>query len=143
MAATRSQSRQRLLSPTDLSINAAAINAEVISTTFELEGIETLDIFVDYTYAAGTAVTVELDTNPLSEIQDSTPTWFKTQSVAISTGTGTLSDFLFSKTVSAANQTFDCSFVGINALRGRIRIVATGSPTTSDVATVYAISKQK
>ncbi len=128
--------KQDALNAVELGLNAVTFASERTSSTFGLAGIDQIDLYCFHDYTAATGVTIELDTTD----QDGTPTeWFKTQAVAVSSGTGTASDFVFSKT-TGADARFVCTFTGINARQGRLRINDTASGTT-DTITVRAITK--
>jgi hypothetical protein len=129
--------RQTVITPADLGLNGVALNSEKTSSTFSISGCREVAVYVNYTYAAGTAVTVELDMTPE---EGSVSNWYKQQSVSVAAGTGTLSSYVASKAAGAASQKFEIRFTELNGKQARIRIVATGAPTASDTAIVTAVT---
>jgi|TARA_R110002051_G_scaffold189866_1_gene259027 hypothetical protein len=113
--------------------NVTAINSAVVAgTTISCEGHNQISLYVTYTRSAGTGIQFNI------EVSDDGSTFYKLQTAALSSGTLTLSDVLYTK-VSSATVSFVVNFE-INATHFRLaNVVATGSPNSNDKATVSAI----
>ncbi len=113
-------------------IDATAINTEATSSTVEAAGYSTATFYVDYTFGAGTNVELRVD-----QSNDGGTTWFLSQLGDASTpATYPLVELVVSKAAGAANQVYVTPPVPIDCSHLRARVVATGSPTASDVVTL-------
>ena len=123
----------KTVAATATGFNATAINASVAAgTSIDCTAHNQVSLYVTYTRAAGTGIQFNI------EISDDGSTWYKVQAAALSSGTLTMSDVLYSK-VSSSTVNFVVNFE-TNAANFRLaNVVATGSPTSSDTATVSAI----
>jgi len=122
--------RQQEISAAKLGLDDVAINSSTNSNQFATSGFDQLTIFVKYTRSAGTGVTFQIETT-----EDNGSTWHKVQTTAIASGVVTLSDATYTKVSSsstnyAVNIPINCEQVRISSL------IATGTPTASDKATV-------
>jgi hypothetical protein len=123
----------KTVAATATGFNATAINASVAAgTSIDCANHNQVSLYVTYTRAAGTGIQFNI------EVSDDGSTWYKVQAAALSSGTLTMSDVLYSK-VSSSTVNFVVNFE-TNAANFRLaNVVATGSPTSSDTATVSAI----
>lgn len=127
--------RQQVLTPQELGLNAVAINSAVNSNSFSATGYNQLTLELFHDYAAGTGVQFNLAN---IQINGESTSPYLVQVGEDSSGTRTLSDLLISKTTGS--DTRWVVNVPVNAQNMQIRsLVATGSPTASDLITVRAI----
>ena len=127
--------RQRIITPQELNLNARAIDSAVNSDVFSAEGFNQLTLELFHDYAAGASVTFNL-ANIQRNGESTNP--YLVQVGEDATGTRTLYDLLLTKTTGA--DTRWTVNVPVNGQNMQIRgLVATGSPTTSDLITVRAI----
>ena len=131
--AIRGLKQTKVVAATATGFNATAINASVAAgTSIDCTAHNQVSLYVTYTRAAGTGIQFNI------EVSDDGSTWYKVQAAALSSGTLTMSDVLYSK-VSSSTVNFVVNFE-TNAANFRLaNVVATGSPTSSDTATVSAI----
>lgn len=119
------------INPVELGVNAQSVNAAVTSSSFDVTGFNQLVVEIDYTYSAGTALTLYIET---TDSLAGTPTWRRLQTQSISSGTSTLSNLLYSKTVSAADQNYSLEKPILHSGM-RLVFAMTGAPDASDVVT--------
>ena len=133
MAFVRGLKQTNAIPVTATGFNLTAINSSVgAGTTIACEGHNQVTLFVTYTRNAGTGIQFNIETS------NDGSTFYKMQAAALSSGTLTLSDVLYTK-VSSSTVSFVINFE-INATHFRLaNVVATGSPNTNDKATVSAI----
>lgn len=138
----KSPLKQTKLEPATLGLDGVTLAAERTSSTFALQGVSNLAVFVKHTYSAATRIDVNLDLTPdgLDGI-GSVTNWYKSQSVSISSGTATLSELDTQKATGGASGNYEIRFSDLNAAYGRLRISST-SGDASDIAVVTAIRAQ-
>lgn len=127
----------------------AAVNCEVRCTSSTCPngqvlgtlGFNLLTLEIAYTWSAGGGVQFYLQScnegmGPTACL-DSTD-WYDVQAIAVAAGTGTLTDFLVSKTGLAASKKYVYS-IAVNYQRLRLyQVVATGAPDANDKVTIRA-----
>jgi hypothetical protein len=115
-----------------LGLSGVTLASERTSSSFGVSEREQLTVFVNLSArTSATAVLVNVDAS-----NDGGTTWFPVQSVAVAGGTGTLSDYTASKTVSGTD-TFEARFE-LNFQMCRIRVSGT-SGAAGDVVSVTAL----
>ena len=131
--AIRGLKQTKVVAATATGFNATAINASVAAgTSIDCSALNQVSLYVTYTRAAGTGIQFNI------EVSDDGSTWYKVQTAMIAVGTMTYNDLLVSK-VSSSTVNFVVNFE-TNAVNFRLaNVVATGSPNSSDTATVSAI----
>ena len=124
------QIRKQDFTPAQLGLSAQVLSAERTSTTMDCSAANQLTVMVDLTtWAAATTVSVQVDIRDEGDAQ-----WFPLQAASIAAGVATMTDLIWRKTVTAADQwEMDTP---INANQFRIRITSAGG--TTDTASVYA-----
>lgn len=130
-------SRHRLQvykNPAQLGLNAATgLNGTVTGSSFDVGGFSQLTLEIDHANSSATAIQMYIDvTDDLS----GTPTWRPLSSISIAGGTATISDLVYSKTVSA-NDNWAIN-LAINYKGMRLRFTSTGGHATNDTITVRA-----
>ena len=121
---------QRFVAATATGFNLTAVNSSVAAgTTVDCENLNQLTLFCTYTRNAGTGLQFNI------ELSDDGTNFYKMQTTSIAGGTVTASDLLALKTSSST-----VSYVlnlSIQAKSVRLaNVIATGSPDSSDTATV-------
>lgn len=122
--------RGEVLSASTLGLDDVAINSAKNSSQFSTGSFDQLTIFVAYTRAAGTGVTFQVEGS-----EDNGTTWHKIQTASIASGVTTLSDATYTK-VSSTSTNYIVNIPINNELIRISSLVSTGSPTSSDKATV-------
>ena len=121
---------ETFVAATATGFNATAVNSTVAAgTTVTCENLNQLTLFCTYTRSAGTGLQFNI------ELSDDGTNFYKMQTTSIAGGTVTASDLLALKTSSST-----VSYVlnlSIQAKSVRLaNVIATGSPDSSDTATV-------
>lgn len=125
----RLYNKTKRLYPSDLSLSGVTLESERTSSTIECDGYDQLVLYVVHTNSSATRIDINVDSSP----NDGTD-WCEFQSENISSGTATLSDLDYQKTVSASKKIRVA--VPINDDQIRVRISGT-SGGASDLVTVY------
>ena len=122
--------RQQEISAAKLGLDDVAINSSTNSNQFATSGFDQLTIFIKYTRSAGSGVSFTLETT-----EDNGTTYHTIQVGKISSGTVTLFDATYTKSLAASgNYVVN---LPINYEQVRIaNLVATGSPDANDKATL-------
>lgn len=119
--------------PDQLNLSGVTLASERTSNTIECDGRDQMTINVNLSArTAATAVLVAVDISP-----DGT-TWYPLQSESISSGTATLSDLVWSKTVSGTDTW--SFYYPIAAQKMRIRISGTGGAAGDVVSVTLRLS---
>ena len=125
---------QRKLTPAALGLDAVTLAAERTSSVIDLTGASRLALYFDFTRSAYTAIAISVDFCP-DEAADYAQ-YFE-QSVSIASGTATMSDFSFARTISASKK-LCLRLKDLDAVSAKIRVSATAGGA-SDLVTVKAI----
>jgi hypothetical protein len=120
---------QETLVPAKTGLSAQALDSAATGTGFKAEGFNQATVWADYTYAAGTSVKFTLE----ASLDNSS--WFIPQVGVASSGDVALDDHTFTKTGTASFK--DAINIPIDYQYIRIKVEAGGSPTTSDLVTVW------
>jgi len=89
---------ERTIGAGELGLSAVTLAAARTSSSFDVSGWSYLVLYVNFTYAAASDNTITIEFSP-----DKGTTWFMDQTIAVSSGTATLSDLTYSKTLSASD----------------------------------------
>jgi hypothetical protein len=122
--------KRHTILPKDLNLNARAIadSADSASDAFGVGDYTQMTVEIIHTNANATDVQFYLEHSP-----DGT-NWAREQSVAISEGTGTLTDYTYSRAVTGS----DAWYVQIPVtMSGDHRLQFTGTSADGDTVTVY------
>lgn len=120
--------------PGKLGLDAVTLAAERTSNSFDMRYRSDVSVSVKATRGAYTAVLVTFQQSPNNGTD-----WFDIQSVAIAAGTGTLSDYTASKTVSASDN-FEASLTSLAFKDMRIKVSGTAG-AASDTVSVWVTVK--
>jgi hypothetical protein len=118
--------------PYKLGVNGESVNATVTSNVFSTAGYQHMTVEVDYTYSAGTALTMYIETT--NDASATTPTYRRVMSSSTAAGTSTLTPRLWSRTVGAADAGINVN-LDIAVDGARVVFAMTGGPDASDVIT--------
>ena len=128
--------RQRVLTPSELSLDAVTLAANRTSAVFDLTGVSQLAVYLNLSaYSSETSVKVYLDLSP--EVPGSYVAYDQ-QSIAVAAGVGTATDLYVTHTVAAA-ENWEIRFRDLNAMSGKIRLVRAAG-AAGDVISVKAIA---
>ena len=121
---------QRFVAATATGFNLTAVNSSVAAgTTVDCENLNQLTLFCKYTRNAGTGLQFNI------ELSDDGTNFYKMQTTSIAGGTVTASDLLALKTSSSTVSYVLNLSIQAKSLR-LANVIATGSPNSSDTATV-------
>ena len=121
---------QRFVAATATGFNLTAVNSSVAAgTTVDCENLNQLTLFCTYTRNAGTGLQFNI------ELSDDGTNFYKMQTTSIAGGTVTASDLLALKTSSSTVSYVLNLSIQAKSLR-LANVIATGSPNSSDTATV-------
>ena len=101
---------------------------------FSINGMSRCWLYVDYTYAAGTSITIVPQFRPKAS-----DTWHTMNFVSIATTTATLSVAEVVATQSA-DKDFVVEFNELSGYEMRFDITIGGTPTASDIITAYVVT---
>lgn len=114
--------------------SAVAINTAATcggATGFSVAGYNFLTLDINYTWAAGTSITFNLECS-----NDGGTTWYVKQGTSLAAGVDTATKLIPTKATGNASQKFEYSFV-VNAGRCKVTNLIVAGGNGSDTATVY------
>ena len=120
MASFRSWRRVARLTPDALGWSAKAANAAVTGSSFDATGADGLTVFVHFTRVAATG-TIALSVQAYDEVVEA---WTTLQTVAVASGTATLSAMSVDKATGSASQAYEVRLTELRFHKMRINMAA-------------------